>query len=85
MELHTLGVDKYYSETDVIELSKVLTGWTYGPDLSFTFNANWHQPGTKTWMKTIVPAGQQGGEAAPARSPSTPAPPRSSPSSAATS
>ena len=64
MELHTLGVDKYYSETDVVELSKVLTGWTYGPDLSFTFNANWHQPGTKTWMKTTLPAGKVGGEAA---------------------
>ena len=64
MELHTLGVDRYYNENDVIELSKVLTGWTYGPDLSFTFRENWHQPGTKTWMKTTVPAGKEGGEAA---------------------
>jgi hypothetical protein len=28
MELHTLGADNYYTERDVLELSKVLTGWT---------------------------------------------------------
>jgi len=62
MELHTLGADRYYSENDVIELSKVLTGWTYGPDLNFTFRENWHQPGTKNWLKHTVPPGKQGGE-----------------------
>ena len=28
MELHTLGVDREYSQRDVTELSRVLTGWT---------------------------------------------------------
>lgn len=30
MELHTLGVDNFYKQHDVIELAKVLTGWTCG-------------------------------------------------------
>jgi uncharacterized protein (DUF1800 family) len=64
MELHTLGVDKYYTENDVIELSKVLTGWTYGPDLNFAFKESWHQPGNKTWLRATVPPGQKGGEMA---------------------
>ena len=33
LELHTLGVDGGYTQADVIELAKVLTGWTIGGDL----------------------------------------------------
>jgi uncharacterized protein (DUF1800 family) len=29
MELHTLGVDNSYTQQDVIELARVLTGWTF--------------------------------------------------------
>lgn len=32
MELHTLGVDGGYSQTDVRELARVLTGWTVAPN-----------------------------------------------------
>jgi uncharacterized protein (DUF1800 family) len=50
MELHTLGVDGGYTQKDVTELAKVLTGWTIqqpqrGGD--FTFNDRAHEPGTK--------------------------------------
>jgi uncharacterized protein (DUF1800 family) len=31
MELHTLGVDAGYSQKDVTELARMLTGWTLGP------------------------------------------------------
>jgi uncharacterized protein (DUF1800 family) len=31
MELHTLGVDGGYTQKDVTELARILTGWTYDP------------------------------------------------------
>ena len=64
MELHTMGADRGYTENDVLELTKVLTGWTYTPDLQFTFRQDWHQSGTKKWLKAQVPAGFKGGEMA---------------------
>jgi hypothetical protein len=64
MELHTLGADRGYSNADVQELSKVLTGWTYGPDYHFMFNAGDHQPGTKKWLGNTVEEGYSGGEKA---------------------
>ncbi len=50
MELHTLGVDGGYTQKDVTELARVLTGWTIrdprkGGD--FFFNDRMHEPGTK--------------------------------------
>lgn len=50
MELHTLGVDGGYTQKDVTELAKVLTGWSIqqpqrGGD--FTFNERAHEPGPK--------------------------------------
>ena len=64
MELHTVGADRGYNETDVLELTKVLTGWTYDKDLTFTFRQDWHQGGTKKVMGRQIPGGQQGGEQA---------------------
>lgn len=65
MELHTLGADRGYTEADVLELSKVLTGWTYEPmTLKFLFRLDWHQGGTKKVMGRNIPGGQQGGEQA---------------------
>lgn len=50
MELHTLGVDGGYTQKDVTELAKVLTGWgiekpQQGGD--FRFREIAHEPGTK--------------------------------------
>jgi len=61
MELHTLGADRGYGNSDVVELSKILTGWGYDDTYQFAFNADWHQPGFKYWLGMKVPAGYAGG------------------------
>ncbi len=54
MELHTLGVDGGYSQKDVTELARVLTGWTItgprdgGEGASFIFRPYLHDSGAKT-------------------------------------
>jgi uncharacterized protein (DUF1800 family) len=51
MELHTLGVDGGYSQQDVMELARCLTGWSVKEHLwkgDFTFNADQHDAGVKT-------------------------------------
>ena len=67
MELHTLGVDGGYTQDDVAELSRVLTGWTVTGKGLFTFNPSLHDTKAKTVLGvTIQPqtgvAGQQEGE-----------------------
>lgn len=69
MELHTLGVDGGYSQKDVTELARMLTGWTFNQrdlvrsGVQFTFNADAHDNGHKVWMgKDINSRGQQEGE-----------------------
>ena len=52
MELHTLGVDGGYSQKDVIELAKGITGWSVkrpGKERGegFVFRAYGHEPGTR--------------------------------------
>ena len=50
MELHTLGVDGGYSQKDVTELARVLTGWTIREPRrggEYFFNERMHEPGTK--------------------------------------
>jgi uncharacterized protein (DUF1800 family) len=56
MELHTLGVNGGYSQTDVAELSRILTGWTTTGAGAFTFNANMHDRGAKTFLGRAFPA-----------------------------
>ena len=75
MELHTLGVDGGYTQADVTELARMLTGWTMGGgrrrggtdagsgDSIFTFDADRHDNGTKNWLgKTVGPNGIGEGE-----------------------
>ncbi|HSI33861.1 MAG: DUF1800 domain-containing protein [Phycisphaerae bacterium] len=62
MELHTLGADRFYNEYDVLELTKVLTGWTYNDKFQFEFRSNWHQQGPKTVLGTQIKPGYEGGE-----------------------
>ncbi|MDP9267669.1 MAG: DUF1800 domain-containing protein [Acidobacteriota bacterium] len=68
MELHTLGVDGGYTQQDVTELAKVLTGWTMRqPRLGgdYEFNGRMHEPGTKTVLGRQFSGGGEGeGEAA---------------------
>ncbi len=48
MELHTLGVDGGYSQEDVTELAKLLTGWTVDREAgTFLFRRGVAEPGTK--------------------------------------
>jgi len=50
MELHTLGVNGGYTQADVTQVARVLTGWTVDrPERggSFKFDENRHEPGTK--------------------------------------
>ncbi|MFZ6689682.1 DUF1800 domain-containing protein [Undibacterium sp. SXout11W] len=69
MELHTLGVDGGYSQHDVTELARILTGWTFDPRIAgyghanFVFDAERHDNGTKQWLgKTVSPNGKSEGE-----------------------
>jgi uncharacterized protein (DUF1800 family) len=58
MELHTLGVDGGYTQNDVTELARVLTGWTI--DLrsgGFIFRPRMHDRGAKTVLGVHFPAG----------------------------
>ena len=56
MELHTLGVDGGYTQTDVAELSRVLTGWTIAGKGTFSFNSNLHDYGSKSVLGISIPA-----------------------------
>lgn len=56
MELHTLGVDGGYSQTDVAELSRILTGWTTTGPGTFAFNRNFHDRNAKTFLGRSFPA-----------------------------
>ncbi|MBZ5598771.1 MAG: DUF1800 domain-containing protein [Acidobacteriia bacterium] len=65
MELHTLGVNGGYTQSDVTEVARVFTGWTLkqprqGGD--FTFEERMHEPGDKTVLgHRIKPAGEKEG------------------------
>jgi uncharacterized protein (DUF1800 family) len=49
LELHTMGVDGGYTQQDVAELSRALTGWSItGRTADFFFNATYHDYGEKT-------------------------------------
>ncbi|NLS19400.1 DUF1800 family protein [Rhizobium sp. P40RR-XXII] len=57
LELHTLGVNGGYTQTDVTTLAKIITGWTVaraegklGAPGTFVFNAGAHEPGDQTLL-----------------------------------
>ena len=69
MELHTLGADGGYTQKDVTELARMLTGWTFDPrgrnggDSLFVFDARRHDGGAKEWLgQRVEPRGQAEGE-----------------------
>jgi uncharacterized protein (DUF1800 family) len=50
MELHTVGVNGGYTQADVTEVARILTGWTVERPQrggGFEFEPNRHEPGTK--------------------------------------
>ena len=56
MELHTLGVDGGYTQADVRELARVLTGWTLSGRGNFNFDASGHDYGAKSVMGQVIAA-----------------------------
>ena len=48
LELHTLGVDAGYSQTDVRQMAELLTGLAVDPDRGFLFQDRWAEPGPET-------------------------------------
>lgn len=66
MELHTLGVNGGYSQRDVMELARCLTGWTVKEHWwkgDFTFDEKIHDTGTKTVLGlTLTNEGQREAE-----------------------
>lgn len=56
MELHTLGVDGGYTQTDVEEVTKCLTGWTIAGRGNFAFDPNGHDFTAKTVLGNAIPA-----------------------------
>ncbi len=58
MELHTLGVDGGYTQKDVQEVARALTGWTFNRQTGeFQFNPNIHDAGEKVILGNKFPAG----------------------------
>jgi uncharacterized protein (DUF1800 family) len=68
MELHTVGVDAGYTQQDVIEMAKCLTGWTVSQprqDPQFVFKPEFHAEGKKVVMgHTFNYGGEKDGEEA---------------------
>src|SRR6185369_11212049 len=58
MELHTLGVDGGYTQKDVQEVARALTGWTFQRQTGeFFFNPNIHDAGDKVILGQKFAAG----------------------------
>ena len=67
MELHTLGVDGGYTQQDVIEAARALTGWSVrlpAQGGGFIFRPEWHDSGPKVILghKLAAGRGEQDGE-----------------------
>ena len=67
MELHTVGVNGGYTQADVTEFSRALTGWSVPlprdfangrqPQSAFVFRTNAHEPGARRVMGRTFPDG----------------------------
>jgi uncharacterized protein (DUF1800 family) len=70
LELHTLGVDGGYTQSDVREFARILTGWSIARNDephagSFAFRDRAHEPGDKKFLGvTYWETGQAEGETA---------------------
>jgi uncharacterized protein (DUF1800 family) len=59
MELHTLGVDGGYTQQDIVDVARALTGWTLanGQDGSFRFMPALHDRGEKKVLGHTIRSG----------------------------
>ncbi len=60
LELHTVGVEAGYSQSDVTEFARAMTGWSIGgaqeaPSIAgrFMFRPNTHEPGARTILGRV--------------------------------
>ena len=60
MELHTLGVDGGYTQADIIEVARALTGWSMNPrgHAEFVFRPEIHDAAQKVVLGHVLPAGR---------------------------
>ena len=61
MELHTLGVDGGYTQKDVQEVARALTGWTFDrarQPFTFVFRREQHDTNEKVVLGHVLPAGR---------------------------
>lgn len=69
LELHTVGVNAGYSQADVTNAARIITGWGIAGDQapqpgSFQFQANRHEPGAfQVMSRTFAEGGEEQGEA----------------------
>jgi len=65
LELHTLGVDNYYKQKDVIAVAECLTGWTIDAGREGTreylFNSKMHIEGNKRVRSKLIREDKDGG------------------------
>jgi uncharacterized protein (DUF1800 family) len=62
LELHTLGIDGGYSQSDVMEMARCLTGWTVKERFwrgQFTFKPEMHDNGAKRVLGAVIGPGGQ--------------------------
>lgn len=68
LELHTLGVDGGYSQDDIVQMARLLTGWSVAnraSDLAqggFRFRPRAHEPGSKHLLGQDVAQGLSAGQ-----------------------
>ncbi len=62
MELHTLGVHGGYTQADVLEAARCLSGWTFDRNRFWAMNAgesffkpDWHDEGEKRVLGVVIP------------------------------
>ena len=67
MELHTVGLGAGYTQTDVTNMAKILTGWSDasskegGMPTGFKYRPEMHEPGAQTVMGHRFDGGEQAG------------------------
>jgi uncharacterized protein (DUF1800 family) len=64
LALHTLSPASGYTQQDVTEFAKILTGWSIerkAAEPGFVFREAAHEPGSKTMMGRTFPPGEAGG------------------------
>jgi uncharacterized protein (DUF1800 family) len=64
LELHTLSVNGGYTQRDVTEFAKAITGWSVANPLKekergFKFRSKGHEPGTRYLLSKSFPASEQ--------------------------